>query len=177
VVVPPLRANAVPAPERDGVMLPEILQGDGVRFSKTVRLVVPMLAVNVAVWTLNNEATLAVKPAVTAAEGTFTLPGTETLELLLARVTAIPPAGDGALRLTVQAELPGAFTAVGVQVSPLTVGCVPVEIEIVPAVPDDGIAAPAGEDATAESCICEDATAFGETLNVATATVPLGITV
>jgi hypothetical protein len=150
VVVPPLRAKVVPAPERDGVTLPEILQGAGVRFSKTARLVAPILAVNVAVCTVDTDATLAVKPVLAAPEGTFTLAGTVTLELLMASATVIPPTGDGALKLTVQAVLPGALTAVATQVRPLTPGCVP-EIEIVPAVPDEGIAAPAGEDATVET--------------------------
>jgi len=50
---------------------------------------------------------------------TPTLVGTETLALLLATVTVTPPAGDGADKVTVQLEEPGAITVEGEQLSVL----------------------------------------------------------
>jgi len=50
---------------------------------------------------------------------TVTLPGTVTLVLLSDSVTANPPADAASLSVTVQVEVPGAFTLAGVQDNPL----------------------------------------------------------
>ena len=52
-----------------------------------------------------------------APAATDALAGTVTFELLLASATAMPPAGAGALRETVQEILPDPVTLEGVQVS------------------------------------------------------------
>jgi hypothetical protein len=61
-----------------------------------------------------------VKPALVALAPTVTDAGTVTLAWLLVSDTAAPPAGAAAVRLTVQALVPGAVTLAGVQLSPLT---------------------------------------------------------
>ncbi len=53
--------------------------------------------------------------------GTVTLPGTVTLELLSDSVTANPPLDAALLRVTVQVEVPGAFTLAVVQDKPVRV--------------------------------------------------------
>ena len=69
--------------------------------------------------------------------------------MLLERATLIPAAGDGALKIIVQAEIPAALMLTGVQVNPLTVACVAPLTKIVPPVPEERIAEPADVDATA----------------------------
>ena len=64
---------------------------------------------------------VAVKEAVVAAAATVTLAGTVKLALLLVKVTAEPPVGAGALKVTVQALVPGPVNEAGLQVRPLTV--------------------------------------------------------
>jgi hypothetical protein len=64
---------------------------------------------------------VAVKEAVVAAAATVTLAGTIKLALLLVRATAEPPVGAGALKVTVQALVPGPVNDVGLQLRPLTV--------------------------------------------------------
>jgi len=53
--------------------------------------------------------------------GAVTLPGSVTLALSSDRVTANPPAGAASFSVTVQVEVPGAFTLTGVQDRPLRV--------------------------------------------------------
>ena len=66
---------------------------------------------------------LAVKAALVAPAGTVTLAGTVAAEgLLLARPTLAPPAGAGALRLTVPCDVCPPFTAPGLNVIPVSVG-------------------------------------------------------
>jgi hypothetical protein len=60
-------------------------------------------------------ATVAVKVALVRPAPTATLAGTVILALLLDRVTVEPPAGAAAVRLTIQLEVPGAFTVAGEQ--------------------------------------------------------------
>ena len=60
-------------------------------------------------------ATVAVKEALESPAPTPTLPGTAMLALLLDKVTVEPPAGATAVRVTVQLEVPGAFTVAGEQ--------------------------------------------------------------
>ena len=59
--------------------------------------------------------------AVVAPAATVTLPGTEAFALLLASVTGKPPEGAAALRVTLQADEPGALTVPGEQLKMLTV--------------------------------------------------------
>jgi len=60
-------------------------------------------------------ATLAVNVTLLSPAPMLTLPGTVTLELLLSSVTLAVPEAD-ALRVTMQVEVPGAFTVAGEQV-------------------------------------------------------------
>jgi hypothetical protein len=60
-------------------------------------------------------ATVAVKGALVRPEPTLTLAGTVMLALLLDRVTVEPLAGAAAVSVTVQLEVPGAFTVAGEQ--------------------------------------------------------------
>ena len=59
--------------------------------------------------------TLAVNDALLSPAPTPTFPGTVMLPLLLDRVTVAPPAGAAAVKVTVQLEVPGAFTVAGEQ--------------------------------------------------------------
>ena len=65
--------------------------------------------------------TVAVNWALLEPAATVTLPGSVTLALLSDSVTANPPAGAAPLSVTVQVEVPGAFTLAGVQDRPLRV--------------------------------------------------------
>jgi len=67
-------------------------------------------------------ATVAVKGALLSPEPTLTLAGTVMFVLLLDKVTVAPPPGAGAVSVTVQLEVPGAFTVAGEQLKLL--GCV-----------------------------------------------------
>jgi len=67
-------------------------------------------------------ATVAVKPALVWPAVTATLPGTVILALLLDSVTMEPPEGATAVSVTVQLEVPGAFTVAGEQLKLL--GCI-----------------------------------------------------
>src|SRR5208282_702112 len=60
------------------------------------------LAVRTAVCVVATEATVALKPALVAPSGTTTVAGTVTELLLLLRLTVMPPAAAGELRVTVQ---------------------------------------------------------------------------
>ena len=67
------------------------------------------------------DATVAVNPTVVAPAVAVTLAGTVALALLLDSATARPPLGAAPLSVTVHAEVPGAFTLVGLQVTLLGV--------------------------------------------------------
>ena len=60
-------------------------------------------------------ATVAVNPVLVCPEVTVTLAGTVMLALLLERVTMAPPVGATVVSVTVQLEVPGAFTVAGEQ--------------------------------------------------------------
>ncbi len=75
-----------------------------------------------AVWFELMLPTVAVKDALLCPAPTPTLPGTVMLALLLDKITVAPPAGAAAVIVTVQLELPGAFTVAGEQFRLL--GCV-----------------------------------------------------
>ena len=62
---------------------------------------------------------MAVNCALLEPEATVTLPGSVTLALSSDRVTANPPLGAASFSVTVQVEVPGAFTLAGVQDRPL----------------------------------------------------------
>jgi hypothetical protein len=79
-------------------------------------------AVIVAVCEELTEATFAVNEAVDAPEATLTLPGTTTALLLLARATAIPVDGAGALKVIVQPVELAPVKEPLAQASELTVG-------------------------------------------------------
>jgi hypothetical protein len=80
------------------------------------------------------EAAVAVKVALVAPALTVTLAGTPTFVFPLVSPTAKPPTGAAPLKVTVQVEAPGAFTVVGLQLSPLNKTGKPTTI--VPPVPN-----------------------------------------
>ncbi len=82
----------------------------------------PALAVNVTVWAVLTEETVAVKLPVVDPEATVTLPGTVTAELLLARLTANPPLAAAVFSVTVQLSVPAAVIDPLVQLNPLNTG-------------------------------------------------------
>jgi hypothetical protein len=63
-----------------------------------------------------------VKVALVAPAATVTLAGTCTAALLLDRLTTAPPLGAAPLKVTVPVEELPPVTAVGLKLSPLTVG-------------------------------------------------------
>jgi hypothetical protein len=68
----------------------------------------PAVAVRVAVCAVVTAATVAEKPTLADPAPTRIEDGTETDELLLARVTLSPPVGAAALKVTVHASVPAA---------------------------------------------------------------------
>lgn len=78
------------------------------------------LAVICAVWSALMLPAVAVKFAVVAPAGTVTIPGTINAVLLAVRLTFVPALGAAVLTVTVQLAVPGALTAPGVQLNPLT---------------------------------------------------------
>jgi hypothetical protein len=60
-------------------------------------------------------ATVAVNEALVRPEPTLTLLGTVMLPLLLDKATLAPPEGATAVKVTVQLDVPGAFTVAGEQ--------------------------------------------------------------
>jgi len=68
-----------------------------------------------AAWLVLMLATVAVKPAVVEPAETVTEAGTVTAALLLDNDTEAPPAGAPSVSVAVQEEVPGAFTAAGLQ--------------------------------------------------------------
>ena len=67
------------------------------------------------------DATVAVNPTVVAPAVTVMLAGTVAFALLLDNATASPPLGAPPVSVTVHAEVPGALTLVGLQVTLLGV--------------------------------------------------------
>jgi len=80
------------------------------------------LAVRVTVCAVLTEETVAVKVAVVAPAATVTEAGTATDELLLARLTAKPPVGAAAFRVTVQLSVPAPVIEPLTQLSALSTG-------------------------------------------------------
>jgi hypothetical protein len=79
-------------------------------------------AVSVTVWAVLTAETVAVKLVVAAPAATVMLAGTATAELLLARLTADPPLGAAALKVTVQLSVPAEVINALAQLNPLKVG-------------------------------------------------------
>jgi hypothetical protein len=137
------------------------------------------LAVRTAVWDVGTFATtVAEKLTVFAPDGTVTLAGTVTLELLLARATTNPPVRAAPLSVTVQAEVPAAFTVVGVHESAVSVGETGWRIVSIPPVPEAEMEAPIGlVTITPVSWIGEEVSKeLAAIVNVTFATVPSLIT-
>jgi len=89
-----------------------------------------------------------VKLLVVAPAATVTLAGTVVFALLLDSATANPPPGAAPLSVTVQTEVPGAFTLDGTQERLLSVIPVGWMTVIVPPAPDEEIEFPFLSDAT-----------------------------
>jgi hypothetical protein len=134
----PLKVNVAPLAIDDGVAVPEMLYTGATTLNENVLEVALAVAVKVAVWFVETDATVAVKAAVEAPAATETVAGTVTLVLLLASATLSPPAGATPLRPTLQEEVPGAVTLAGLQVRLVTVGEGKLMV-IVPPVPVPGI--------------------------------------
>jgi hypothetical protein len=66
----------------------------------------PEVAVSVAAWAVETDATVAVNPALVALAGTVIMAGTVTAALLLDRLMLNPPAGAAEVSITVQASVP-----------------------------------------------------------------------
>ena len=107
----------------------------------------PALAVILAVWSVEGEETVAAKLAVLCPAETVTLEGTLTLALLLESPTETLDAA-APVSVTVQDELPGAFTLVGEQARELSAADTSWFTVIVPPVPDAEMEFPAEVAAT-----------------------------
>jgi hypothetical protein len=136
------------------------------------------VAVNTAVWFELMGDTVAVKPAVVAPAATVTFAGTVAFALLLDSVTTWPPPGAALLSVTVQAEVPGAFTLTGEQATALGTGGA-WTIVMVPPEPDAGIELPTPSDATIPLTLTGtvELAVPAEIEKVAEAIDPLGIAV
>ena len=129
------------------------------------------LAVRVALVSLETAVAVAVKLAVVAPPFNATVAGTVAEALLLDSPTLAPPVGAAALKVTVQALVPGVATEAGVQLK--LAGCGRVMITVPPAALT-AIAAPPGLAPTGVAiCTADDALpVVGETVKVAVATTP-----
>jgi hypothetical protein len=87
-----------------------------------VFVVLPALAVSVAVCDELTDVTVAENEPLVAPAATVTDVGTVTAELLLLRLTAKPPVAAAALSVTVQLSLPAPVIEPFVQLSPLSTG-------------------------------------------------------
>ena len=92
------------------------------RRSTAAKLVLELfaVAVRVAVWAEVTEDTVAVNEEAFALAGTVIDPGRATAVLVLERVTARPPLGAAALRVTVQESVPDPVMDAWLQVSVLS---------------------------------------------------------
>ncbi len=108
-----------------GEIVPEMVQVDApvVTLRSKVFDAPEYVAVRIAVWELETEATVAVKLPDVAPEAMVMLAGTVTLVLLLDSATVAPLLGTAALRVAVQVEEPGPVTLAGLHESPLSAGC------------------------------------------------------
>jgi hypothetical protein len=123
--------------------------------------------------------TIAAKLPAVAPCPTVTLVGTVTFPLLLDSATASPPLGATPLKVTVHADVPGAFTLDGLQETLLGVTEVDWMTVMVPPAPDVGYEInPVESDANTPLTVTGTLvlTLPGEIVKVAVATEPLGIT-
>jgi hypothetical protein len=93
--------------------------------------------------------------------------------------TVKPPVGAAALSVTVQLDVPGAFTGEGEQETAVGVTACGCGIVTVPLDPDDGMLLPLPSDETvpvSDNCV-DVSLVFDATVTVACATTPLAITV
>jgi hypothetical protein len=104
-----------------GVQASEVTVTSGARLMEAVFELPFSAAVTTAVWALVTVPAVAVKEAVVAAAATVTLAGTVRLALLLVKATGEPPVGACALKVTVQALVPGPVKEAGLHARPLTV--------------------------------------------------------
>jgi len=104
-----------------GAQASEVTVTSGARLMEAVLELPFKAAVTTAVWALVTVPAVAVKEAVVAAAATVTLAGTVKLTLLLVKATVEPPVGAGALKVTLQALVPGPVNEAGLQVRPVTV--------------------------------------------------------
>jgi len=89
----------------------------------------PALAVNVAVWAVLTDATVAWKLALEAPADTVTVAGTTTALSLLARLTVNPPVVAAAFSVTVQVSVPPPLMELLLQLKALSTGTpVPVNV-------------------------------------------------
>jgi hypothetical protein len=90
---------------------------DGLMISDAIWELLPSVAVIVAVRAVLTGVVLTVKVALVDPLDTVTLPGTLALELLLLRLTTVPPEGAAELRVTVPVELLPPVTLFGFRLS------------------------------------------------------------
>jgi hypothetical protein len=109
-----------PVPSVPGAQLNEDNCAGATRFKVKLCDWPPPVPVINAVWFELTDATVAVKPAVVAPAPTVTFAGIVAFALLLDSVTSSPPPGAAAVNVTVQADVPDAFTVPGVQLTLLT---------------------------------------------------------
>jgi uncharacterized membrane protein YhfC len=96
---------------------------------------VPTVALSVAVCAVLTAATVAGKLALVVPAATVTEDGTVTVEVLLDKLTAWPPVGAAALRVTVQVSVAAFVSEALAQIRPLGIACaVPLRamVEVVP---------------------------------------------
>ena len=88
------------------------------------------MAVSVAVWAVETEVAVAKKLAVCERAGMVIEAGVVTAAMLLARLTAKPPAGAGVFSVTVQMSVPEPVMEALAQESPVRVA-VPVPVRLI----------------------------------------------
>jgi len=90
------------------MFVPLMLRVDTAAFNCSAKLFVTALAVpeSVPACVVVTDATVAVNPTTVAPAGTVTVAGTVTAELLLERLTVIPPLGAALLNVTLHASVP-----------------------------------------------------------------------
>lgn len=104
--------------------------------SKKVLELLPNVAVSVTDWDALTAEADAVKAALVAFAATVTVAGTVTAELLLDKVTAVPPLGAAALNIKEQASFPAPVNEFCVHESAASVGAtvIPVPLKLTTAV-------------------------------------------
>lgn len=99
-----------------------VVDAGGLMVSVACRVLLPSVAVIVAVVVEVTDVVVAVKFALVDPDGTVTLLGTVAAELSLLRLTTVPPDGAAALRVTVPVELLPPVTVDGFKLTEERVG-------------------------------------------------------